>query len=396
VLPGGVAHDCKQRVCGAEGSVEERLDLDDAPPASRPCTVMRCTPAGPVEEAAPAGASCEGSGTCARGGACVQVEQVAIGDNHGCALLRGGEVRCFGWDHGGQLSGAHGVRLLRTGEPGPLREPAVRIAVNDHQSCALLRDGAVACWGGGDAFRPRPGKGAPEVVRVQGIREATQLEGARGQTCALHAGGVISCWGAARPNAVLVATPRRPVAQLVVGASGVCGVLDDRRVQCFHTRFEETPSGRSLMPEAAALRGVVALALGRTHACAVLDGGAVECWGNGMDGNVDPTHPTRNNDWVPPVRIAGLPPAKAVATSLRQTCAVLVDGKVVCWGLPYDGEGRGVLRELPFHAVTMGMAYEWGCALAAAGGVTCVGDTGFGNSSTRGYQPAAPPWPVLF
>lgn len=395
VLPDGVAHDCKQRVCGAEGAVEERPDPGDAPPPSRACAAVRCTPTGPVEAITP-GAACDGAGTCTREGACAHVEQVAVGDNHGCALLRGGEVRCFGWDESGQLSGVHATRLDRNSEPAPLRAPAVRIAANDDQSCAILRDGAVACWGGGDAFRLRPGKDGLDAVRIEGVRDATQIGASRHQTCALHEGGVISCWGTRKPNAVLVARPRGKVAELVVGANGVCGLLDDHRVQCFRTRFEETPSARSLMPEAAALRGVVSLALGRSHACAVLEGGAVECWGNNMDGPVDPKHPTRNNDWVPPVRIADLPPARSVATSFRQTCAVLADGRVICWGMPWDGEGRGRLRELPLRAVTVGMAYEWGCALTPTGGVMCVGSTGLGLSSSHEYRPDVPPWPVLF
>lgn len=394
-----VRGDCKRPACAEGGERVDRIDPTDVPPPSAPCRSVRCEERGPVEALAP-GATCGEHGTCTSDDACVTITRIALGSRHGCALATTGIVSCFGWDSSGQLSGKPSTRLTSSAERVSFVKGVVDLAVNDNQSCALLQDGTVLCWGGtGDAaLQSKLKKGGPVITPIAGIERATLLGAAGRHTCALHSDGVLSCWGDASPKPVLIARPRRATRSLVVGPNGVCALLDDATVQCFHTRWEESPSGRSLMPEAEAMKDVASLALGSSHACAVTTDGALSCWGAGNDGEVDPDRKLGDERWVPPTRIQGLGAVASVAVPLRQTCALLVDGQTACWGSPYHGEGRGRLRVLPWKhpATALAMSYWFGCALGVSSKVLCMGDTAFGSSSTRPYDPAARAWAIRF
>ena len=393
--PDPVKGDCKALACAARGTVVELADPDDVLPTDRECLVKRCTRTGPVEVPTQ---TCREGGTCTHEGACVKLAGLAMGDHHGCVWLEDGTAYCFGSDEWGELGGAPGVVHPRLTALVPFATGVVQMSANDAQSCALKRDGSVLCWGSnGDAgAEAKRAKRGPVMATVEKLGPATQISAASGQTCALHSEGVISCWSSASWRPVLVGKPRLPVGRLVVGPNGVCTVLDDQSVQCFRTRFEEDPSARSLLPDAGKLHGVRSLALGRGHACAVLAGGEVRCWGMDMNGEVTPRSGTAfNRPWLGPAKIEGLPPAETVAVAFRHSCALLADQRVMCWGMPNDGEGRGLIRTLPFRARAIGLTYESGCAIAAEGTAQCWGQTLLGRASMREYRPSQPPWVIV-
>jgi hypothetical protein len=76
------------------------------------------------------------------------------------------------------------------------------VAVGNSHACALLRDGAVRCWGGsdfgqlGDGARRKQGITISTPVTVQGISSATSIAAAGDQTCAVIKEGLVRCWGA--------------------------------------------------------------------------------------------------------------------------------------------------------------------------------------------------------
>ncbi len=83
------------------------------------------------------------------------VAQVAVGARHVCALHRDGVVRCWGDDRLGQLGplGARAARERAAGGAGvaavevPGLGEVVAIDAGVATTCALRRDGTVACWG---------------------------------------------------------------------------------------------------------------------------------------------------------------------------------------------------------------------------------------------------------
>ncbi len=88
------------------------------------------------------------------------VVQLALGAAHSCALLATGAVRCWGSASGSE-TGANGVlgygNTLDIGDNEPpaaagdvdVGDAVVRLAAGDNHTCALLKSGGVRCWGDG-------------------------------------------------------------------------------------------------------------------------------------------------------------------------------------------------------------------------------------------------------
>ncbi|HSO34800.1 MAG TPA: hypothetical protein VLT33_19835 [Labilithrix sp.] len=73
---------------------------------------------------------------------------VAVGDGHSCAAMGSGRVYCWGANAAGQLG--ENVSVARSGIPQRitgLAGPVVQLASGSGAICALLRTGAVQCWG---------------------------------------------------------------------------------------------------------------------------------------------------------------------------------------------------------------------------------------------------------
>ena len=88
-------------------------------------------------------------------------------------------------------------------------------------------------------------------------------------------------------------------------------------------------------------RTAVAIAAGRHHSCAVLENGRVLCWGFGGDGRLGYGNTSSIGDdetpgSVAPVDLGG--PATAITAGESHTCALLQDQTVRCWG--FGGDGR--------------------------------------------------------
>lgn len=135
--------------------------------------------------------------------------EVAAGGSHTCALLEGGAVICWGSGALGQLgtgspeSIGDNELVGGVGMPGHvmLDRPALQIAVGENHSCALLDTGAVRCWG--DGSLGQIGSGDTEPIGDNELPTDDVVLGgpavgitAGGQhTCALMATGGVRCWG---------------------------------------------------------------------------------------------------------------------------------------------------------------------------------------------------------
>ena len=87
----------------------------------------------------------------------LQVKDVSCGYAHCCALLENHAVKCWGANRSGQLglgdTVVRGVNLSEMGSHLPyvdLGAPNLveKIQLGSTSSCALLRSGEVKCWGG--------------------------------------------------------------------------------------------------------------------------------------------------------------------------------------------------------------------------------------------------------
>ena len=82
----------------------------------------------------------------------ITVTQIAAGYGHTCALLSNGNVRCWGWNKYGQLGYGHTDVIGDDENPSSVANVDVegtvtKITVIDQHSCALLAGGGLKCWG---------------------------------------------------------------------------------------------------------------------------------------------------------------------------------------------------------------------------------------------------------
>ena len=182
------------------------------------------------------------------------VVQVAVGDQHTCALLDTGVVRCWGRNVEGDLGS--GNRLgLQPREVRGLPAPAVAIAAGNGHTCALLATDRVWCWGTGtDGTLGDGGTGSSaDPVEVVGLSDIVAISAGSEFTCALLASGEVRCWG------------RNYVGQLGNGSYA-------------RTLLPTTVMG--LPPD------VVGISAGGASACATAASGGVYCWGTNRYGQL--------------------------------------------------------------------------------------------------------------
>jgi len=134
--------------------------------------------------------------------------QIAVGWDHTCALLEGGDVRCWGPGGAGRLGYGDTEAIGNDETPasvGPvdLGGAAVQISLGNGFSCALMDDGSVRCWGFGNHGRlgtggttnigddEVPSSIAPIDLGGEAVMISTGLE----HSCAIMATNHVRCWG---------------------------------------------------------------------------------------------------------------------------------------------------------------------------------------------------------
>ena len=126
------------------------------------------------------------------------VTALSLGAYHTCALMRTGEVKCWGLDISGQL-GDGTLRLAPSPvSVGALRNRVDMISAGGGHTCALTDSGGVKCWG--DNSAGQLGGGITEnllnPVDVSGLESGVVALSASGDhTCALTSEGDVKCWG---------------------------------------------------------------------------------------------------------------------------------------------------------------------------------------------------------
>lgn len=323
-----------------------------------------------------------------------QVDELVVGHSHGCALITGGTVECWGLDTFGQLG--DGQTTFEQQDPTPtavvgLAGSVANIDAAGWYTCATLFDGGVKCWGanhygqlgngsfigGGSLW----GIATPiDVLHYNDARllEVTTVATGGGHACALLAGGGISCWGASGDG------------------------------QLGNSEFVTGPNSTIPSPVVAIDGNILQLAAAERHTCALTAKGTVKCWGDNQWGQLgDGTY----RDRPTPVAVVQLgAPAVAIDAGSLYTCALTSLYAVKCWGAgPFPGSpscGSGSFDcsntpvavpglESGIAALSTGALHI--CVLSEAGGVRCVGSNGYGQlgngiggSGSSAYYSASP------
>jgi alpha-tubulin suppressor-like RCC1 family protein len=305
------------------------------------------------------------------------VVALAAGADHTCALLDGGALKCWGRNDAGQLGLGDLVnRGDGAGEMGDnlpevsLGGPTIAVAAGAAHTCAVTGDGAVRCWGAGDAGQlglgTETGALAPPATAIALPAAAIAVAAGADFSCALLGDGQVACWGA--------------------GARGQLGSGD--------------LGGRAAPASAVSLTAkATLLAAGTHHACALLANDRLTCWGANDSGQLGlgdtADHP------LPALVDAGTARVRAVAAGGDATCVMLDGGAVKCWGANDRGQlglGDAVTRAAPeanavalgsgrsASVVTVGGAFA--CALVDTSQAKCWGDNQAAELGTLSNAPA--------
>ena len=376
----------------------------------------------------------------------VRVIQLAAGDNHTCALMETGRVRCWGDGSSGQLGYGSTANIGDDESPSSAGDVdvgvrVVQLTAGGRHTCALLDTGTVRCWGSGEHGRLGYGDtttlGDDEPPRVEDIfRDDAVVQVVAGgeHSCLLRETGDVYCWGAGGhgqhghghtlaigdDEALAFVDKVRVgggVQQITAGMAHTCGLLDTGRVRCWgdgaygrlgrgtteNIGDDETPDEA----ETVDLGGEpVQIQAGAEHTCALLDTGAIRCWGSNEHGQLglglsrersvgDGESPATAGE----VRVGGA--VQQMVTGGFHTCALLESGEVRCWGRNDAGQlglastetvgddeqpGDKPAVELGIRpgerVVQLSAGDEHTCALMDTGAVRCWGS---GRDGRLGY-----------
>lgn len=172
------------------------------------------------------------------------VQDFAVGDDHACAVLASGAVRCWG---------SSSYDAVATGDPVQGIEGATQIAAGERHTCAIA-DGDVYCWGWNNEGQcGRPPVDFQEKFempqQVEGVSDATEIYAGSTYSCALHDSDRLTCWGGLLGHESHVYTDL-----LIVGPTQLFGLG----------------------------RGVTSATAGFIHGCAA-KGADLYCWGDNSD-----------------------------------------------------------------------------------------------------------------
>ncbi|HEV2979999.1 MAG TPA: hypothetical protein VGX51_01100 [Solirubrobacteraceae bacterium] len=226
---------------------------------------------------------------------------ISAGGYHACALLATGSVYCWGRNVRGALGdGSLADSSLPVPVHGITNAAAISAGYIDDETCAVLKTGAVDCWGANSFGQLGDGntKDSSTPVRVIGLSTAVAVAAAGGHACAVLRSGEIECWGENREGQLgngtrettLVPVPVTGISDgvaIAVDPRGYsCAVRHSGSVYCWgHNPYDQLGNGRqpegSLVPvEVLDVSGAVSVTTGYTHACALLSTGGADCWGH--------------------------------------------------------------------------------------------------------------------
>ncbi len=123
-----------------------------------------------------------------------QVVEISAGGHHGCARLADNSLVCFGRNNNGQVGDGAVANRPDPVAVSMLKKDVAQAALGDSHSCALMRDGAVFCWGNNRLGAVGPGAETMQLLpfAVPRVPVSTRLSAGDTHTCALAQDGTVT------------------------------------------------------------------------------------------------------------------------------------------------------------------------------------------------------------
>lgn len=272
--------------------------------------------------------------------------QISIAGSR-CALLNDNTIKCWGAGSNGQLG--NGATQEIGDDPGEMgdNQPAVdlgsglvpvHVASGGLHHCVLFSGGGVKCWGynhngqlglgdtsdRGDSL----GEMGDNLPLVNLGQPVTALGLGSAHSCALLSNGTVKCWGLGQYGQL-------------GQSSGNTANMGDEPDEMSSLAAINLGTGKT----------AVAIAVGGHHTCAILNDGSVKCWGSNNYGQLGLGDTTNRGvdlnqmgDNLPAINLGTGKTAVGIAAGFGTTCALLNDGKVKCWGKNDGNLGLGDLN----------------------------------------------------
>jgi alpha-tubulin suppressor-like RCC1 family protein len=338
---------------------------------------------------------------------------IAAGESHACALLVDGRVRCWGWNIDGQLGDGTATTSHVPVAVSGITD-AVAVAAGGVHSCALLGGGTVRCWG--DNFDP-PGINPAEEcqpsqiypcgvvpatvpVTVSELNNPTAISAGYFQNCALLPAGTVQCWGinsagvlgsptsVSRSKVPLDVSGVTNAAAIATGEAVSCAALTDGTVKCWGDNHYgslgngSTVSFSSVPVTVNGITDAVMVTSGGSHSCALHANGMAACWGINWWNQLGDGAGAEGVSSPNPVGVEGTTDAIMLAAGGANTCALLRDRTLKCWGYGFHGElgnGTNPYRSGPVtvsglaNVIAFAVGAGHSCAVLSGGTVRCWG-----------------------
>ena len=366
-----------------------------------------------------------GGGTTVGGPPSTVASLLSAGPEYTCAI-HAAQVFCWGRNSDGQLGDGTTVNRSKPTAVVGVRD-AIAVRSSEHLACAVLRDGEVTCWGDGlgtrliagmaDAIDVAPSfrlvcavrrsgkvscvglpwryedkakRTTPVLTELAGIDDAIGIASSRRETCVVRRAGALACFasdsipgrsnkaGAELPVLGAPFTALPAVSQLTGNYDEFCAALRDGRVTCWKDRT--APANVRSIEMISGLADVAAVSFGQNHRCARQRSGSVACWGLDLYGMLGATPPSPNEKM--PVTVPDLPDAVDLSVGTSFACARRKSGTVVCWGSASHGalgDGSAAEANEPSSvegigdAVSVAAGQGFSCAADRQGAVWCWG-----------------------
>ncbi len=286
------------------------------------------------------------------------VKAVAAGWGHTCALTDGGGVKCWGYNKNGELGDGSNTDSNTPVDVRGLESGVTALEAADDHTCALLSNGTVKCWGFN--LYGQLGDGTAEnrnsPVDVTGLTSGTAAVAAGwGHTCALSVSGGVKCWGnnhygqvgngSEKENyhePVAVAGMANGVAAISADGGQTCALTSRGLVMCWgNNKYGQLGDGTAEVRRVpVAVVGLkfapLSIAAGWNHTCALKETGDMVCWGWNYYGQLG--NGMRTTSILPVDAGALMYGVSQAALGFGHSCVVTEFGGVQCWGLNEFGQ----------------------------------------------------------